>query len=363
MVLPGGLDRSNPHWTLQYLVWIVERLARRHTVHVYAVHPRLERRETYSLAGATVHALGGPAPEIRAVGRIVAEHRRAPFDVMHALWAHWPGTVAAVAGWIIRRPMLLHLAGGELVGLRDIGYGGQLGRRTRLAVGWALRRAARVSVASGAMRDLAAQRGCAATELPLGVALDRWPVRAPRSRDPAQPARLLHVGTLNRVKDHATLLHAAARLQAAGVAFHLDVVGRDTLDGEVRALADRLGLAASVTFHGFLTHDALRPVVERADLLLVSSRHEAGPLVVLEAAVAGVPTVGTDVGHVRDWAPDAAVAVPVQDAGALARETQALLHDDERRLRLAHAAQRRAVARDADWTAGATDRGTQLHRR
>ena len=61
--------------------------------------------------------------------------------------------------------------------------------------------------------------------------------------------------------------------------------------------------------------------------------------------------MGTEVGHLIDWAPDAAVAVPVGDATALAQETAALLVDEERRLHLAHLAQGRAKAEDADWTA------------
>jgi len=91
--------------------------------------------------------------------------------------------------------------------------------------------------------------------------------------------------------------------------------------------------------------------VKDADILWLSSRHEAGPLVTLEAAVAGVPTVGTAVGYVADWAPTAAVAVPVGDADALADATHHLLADDERRVALASEAQRRALAHDADWTA------------
>jgi glycosyltransferase involved in cell wall biosynthesis len=96
--------------------------------------------------------------------------------------------------------------------------------------------------------------------------------------------------------------------------------------------------------------------MERADILLMSSRHEAEPLVVLEAAVVGVPTVGTNVGHVADWAPDAAVAVAVGDADALARETMALVADEPRRLAIAREAQRRAIAIDADNTAATFER-------
>jgi glycosyltransferase involved in cell wall biosynthesis len=60
--------------------------------------------------------------------------------------------------------------------------------------------------------------------------------------------------------------------------------------------------------------------------------------------------VGTDIGHVRDFAPDAAVAVPPGDAQALARAIGDVLRDDDRRLSLARRAQAIAVREDADWT-------------
>ena len=49
-----------------------------------------------------------------------------------------------------------------------------------------------------------------------------------------------------------------------------------------------------------------------ADLLLVTSRREAVPIALLEAAVARVPAVGTAVGHLVEWSPYACHAVPVQ---------------------------------------------------
>ena len=136
------------------------------------------------------------------------------------------------------------------------------------------------------------------------------------------------MASLNRVKDQPTLLRALRALRDAGVDFTLDVVGEDTLHGQVQALTRELGLAAQVRYHGFLTQRELRPLVEAADLQLVSSRHEAGPFVLLEAAVAGVPTVGTAVGQLADWAPEAALASPVGDAAALARNAVAVLADE-----------------------------------
>ena len=85
--------------------------------------------------------------------------------------------------------------------------------------------------------------------------------------------------------------------------------------------------------------------------MVLTSRHEAGPLAVLEAAVAGVPTVGTRVGHIAEWAPDAALGVPVGDVAALVSAIGRLHGDEDRRLLIASEAMRRAVAEDAQFTA------------
>ena len=233
----------------------------------------------------------------------------------------------------------------------DIDFGLRSHARTRLWLGVATAGATEILVSSTVMQEHAAACGIETARVPFGVALDRWPSTPPRRRDPGRPARLIHVGSLNRVKDHPILLEALRILVAQGVDCHLDIVGEDTLDGRIQKMAESLGLQEHVTFHGFLPHSELRPLVESADLLLLTSRHESGPLVVLEAAMAGVPTVGTAVGHLIDWAPDAAVTVPVGDFQALARETAAVLADEEHRLRLAEAAQARAEVEDADWTA------------
>jgi glycosyltransferase involved in cell wall biosynthesis len=70
----------------------------------------------------------------------------------------------------------------------------------------------------------------------------------------------------------------------------------------------------------------------------------------LEAAVAGVPTVGTAVGHIAEWSPEASLAVPVGDFMALAAAVRQLLENEDLRLRIARAAHRRAVEQDADYT-------------
>jgi glycosyltransferase involved in cell wall biosynthesis len=232
--------------------------------------------------------------------------------------------------------------------LNDIGYGGCCTRRGRVRERVVLRNATVVTCASQPIVDSIAQRGVRAQRLPLGVDLARWPIRAPVRRRSDEMARLVHVASLNDVKDQPTLLHALRRLADAGRSFEIDVIGEDTLGGRIQALTQELGLARAVRFHGFLTQRELRPLVEAAHVAVISSRHEAGPLVYLEAAVAGVPTVGTAVGHIAEWSPDAALAVPCREPAALGAAIATLLDDEDLRLSIAAAAQRNAALEDAD---------------
>jgi glycosyltransferase involved in cell wall biosynthesis len=162
---------------------------------------------------------------------------------------------------------------------------------------------------------------------------------------------LLHVGGFRSVKDHITLLEAMAILRREGQWFELEAIGEGALSATVAQAARRRAIADVVHFHPTMVQSELRPWFERADILVVSSIHESGPLVALEAAVAGVPTVGTAVGYVSDWAPRAALAVPVGAPAALAAAIRELAGDESRRLALATAAQRIAIRSDAAETA------------
>jgi glycosyltransferase involved in cell wall biosynthesis len=352
LVVPGGVDRSGEQRVIPALLALVKRLATRHDVHVYALRQEPEPGD-WPLLGATVHNVGGRHPrlgQLRAVAAIRAAHRVAPFDLVHAIFSGPPGTVAVAAARWLRLPSIVHLTAGELVALPDIGYGGALRWRGRVRERLVLRGATAITATSDPILEELAAVGLAGQRVPLGVDLDTWPAQPPRRRDPGAPLRLVHVASLNPVKDQSTLLHAIALLARLGIAFHLDVVGEDTLGGRIQLLADALGLAHRVTFHGFLTRSQAWPVLARADVHLVASRHEAGPMSLLEAAVVGLPTVGTRVGHVAEWAPHAALAVAVGDADALGRAIVRVAQDEDLRLRLAHEAQRRARLEDADHT-------------
>jgi len=356
LILPGGVDRSGRDRVIPAFLWLVERLALRHDLTVIALSQGT-RPDSYTLRGAPVVdlALPGRSPFPGALSRygfprlLRVLRERGPFDVLHAFWAGAPGVLATVSARFLRVPSLVSLGGGELVALPQIGYGMQLSWKGRLQVASTLRLASRLTAATEGMCRLVRAVGREADLVPLGVD-PGWRLAPPAVA--ASPAfRLLHVASLNRVKDQTTLLGALRRIVDAEPRVTLDVVGEDTLGGVVHSECAALGLASRVRFHGPLPFDVLPALYRSADLLLVTSRHEAGPLVVREAASFGVPTVGTEVGQVADWAPEAARAVPIGDASALATAVLELLRDSPRRAELGRRAYELATSFDADDTA------------
>ena len=348
LVVPGGVDRSGTERVIPCLLWLVERLtAASHEVHLFALNQEPSPGE-WPLLGASVHNAGLRWPRTRTVSAMLREHRKQPFKVVHAFWAGAPGQAAALFSAIARVPFAVTLPGGDLAALPDIGYGARLRWRGRLSTSAVLSRAAAIIVPSDWMAAEAAALGWRTTTIPFGVAVDRWPAMRPRPRSPGTPIRLIHAASLNRVKDPFGLLRAMRLLADLGVEFTLDIIGEDTLAGAVQRQCTDLGLDARVRFHGFVPNAELRGWFERSDLLVMNSRHETGPIVLLEAAMTGVPTVGTAVGTIADWAPDAAIAVPTSDSGALASAIAGLAEHEEERLRLAAAAQARARGHDAD---------------
>jgi glycosyltransferase involved in cell wall biosynthesis len=357
-VTPGGVDRSGRERVIPVLLWLLERLARQHEVHVFVLNQYAEPC-SYPLLGTSVHNLGEQSLRrnaqpgtgfIKVWFSLLSGLRMfGPFDLLHGFWGGSPGLLAALSARWTGCPSVVSLAGGELVGIREIGYGSQLTWRGRSRVAWSVRLADRVTVASGTMHALAASRRIKAEIVPLGVA----PVffTAGRSMSGQPPWRLLHVASLNQVKDPATLIKALKIVSETAPGVHLDVIGEDTLKGSIQQLSADLGLGEQVTFHGFLPLSSIHPYYQKADLCVMASRHEAGPLVALEAAACGVPTIGTPVGHLADWAPERAWSVPIGDAPRLADGILTLLRNAHLRENLGRAAQQWAKTYDADWTA------------
>lgn len=353
-LLVPGFSADASDWCIPALRNLVRELAGDVDLHVFALrYPHDPAR--YELFGANITALGGgdargrSSAELwrRTASALAAEHRARPFDVLHAFWAGEPGFVTALSGRAFRIPTVVSLAGGELARLRDIGYGGLIRRAERIKTRLALWLAS--AVTTGSALGLASARvwlgsriQSRARKIPLGVD-DGMFTPAPAVPD-SGPVRLLHVASLSPVKDQASLLFAAAALRQRGYSFELDIAGSGPLQGELRGVADRLGLDTVVRWRGEIRHDHLPCEYQRAQVFVLSSRHEAQSMVALEAAASGLPVVGTRVGVLPELAPDAARVASVGDPTGLADAIAGLLDDGPSRTRSGAAARAIAVA-------------------
>jgi glycosyltransferase involved in cell wall biosynthesis len=98
---------------------------------------------------------------------------------------------------------------------------------------------------------------------------------------------LLAVGRLHPVKDHAFLIEGCARLRQRGTDVRCRIVGDGPLREELQKLVTARGLQKEVQLLGQVEHGCLSELYREADLVVLTSRSEGLPLVLMEAMALG----------------------------------------------------------------------------
>ncbi len=106
-----------------------------------------------------------------------------------------------------------------------------------------------------------------------------------------QPPVVLAVGRLEAVKDYPTLLRALAWLRERRPV-RLIVLGEGPLRGDLERMAQDLGLAEAVDFHGVVENPYA--YMRRSAVLALSSRWEGFGIVLVEALACGTQVVATN---------------------------------------------------------------------
>jgi glycosyltransferase involved in cell wall biosynthesis len=157
-----------------------------------------------------------------------------------------------------------------------------------------------------------------------------------RRRDPAaRPVRVLTVGRLVPDKNLALLIEVFAECSFDEEEASLEVCGTGPLEGELRALASRLGVP--VRFRGYTPPSSLPQVYADADILALVSTYEPFGVTVREAAATGLPVIcSARAGAAGDVAVDGenAVVVDPSDRAAVRDALRALVRDGDLRARL-----------------------------
>ena len=127
---------------------------------------------------------------------------------------------------------------------------------------------------------------------------------------------LVFMGELRPVKGIDVLLDAIARLRDAGRNVTATLVGDGPERAALQAQAEALGLTGLVRFRPAMPgHEALT----LGRIMVVPSRAESLPYVVLETAAGGKPLITTNVGGIPEiYGPLSHTLVPPQDCPALA---------------------------------------------
>ncbi len=193
--------------------------------------------------------------------------------------------------------------------------------------------------------------------IPNGVDLEFF---AP---DPAVPRfpmpTLLYLGRLKRYKRVDLILHALARLRAAGLDARAVLAGTGDHAPALRALRGELGLEDVVEMPGFVSEEEKRKLFRRAWAHVLTSPKEGWGISNLEAAACGTATVASDSPGLRDSVIDGRTGylVPHGDVDALSERLRCLLTDPGLRDRLG--AEARTFAEGFSWERAADD--TEAH--
>lgn len=346
------IDNMNVGGTEMNAVRMAERLvAAGVQLRVFSLAERGPLLERYQRLGVPVHFLpigslyGRNA--LRCGRELAATIRREGVQVVHA---HDFYSNIFAAPWT-------RLAGARFVASRRWWEGPE--RRlqrwaNRLSYVAAHRVVANSEGVAALLTDTERVRGSAVTVIPNFLdedAFDEPPASWRRELEaelclPAERVVVGVVASLQPIKDHATLLRAAARLASSHPDLHVVLVGADSGSrGDLERLAEALGIAARVRFAG------LRPSIPSMhwlfDVSALTSVSEGLPNSVLEAMAAGRPVVATRVGAVPDAVvhADSGFLVEPGDDQQLAAALGELIRDPGLRERFGEAGRAAAQAR------------------
>lgn len=161
---------------------------------------------------------------------------------------------------------------------------------------------------------------------------------------PAEALLVGFVGRLSPEKGPEVFARAAMRVHHRLPDVHFAYVGEGPMAGELRTLAQQLGLAGRLHFAG--SRGDMPQVYPEFDVQVACSHSEALPFALLEGMASGLPVVATRVGGIADVVEPGGCGALVEDddCEAVARELLALLEDAPRRARLGQRARERTLA-------------------
>ncbi|MBU0477482.1 glycosyltransferase [bacterium] len=247
---------------------------------------------------------------IGVIKKVKEIYKTFKFDVIFCSWAYPDGFGSALIAKLLRTPFVMKVHG------TDVNVVTRYFFRRRMIV-YALKRAEKVIAVSNALKEKIIGLGIDKEKIEVisnGVDTDLFrPVDRIPSRDklclPQDKKSILYIGNLEKIKGIDLLIDAMKDLPEG---INLAIVGRGSLEDELRAKVETLGLEDRVKFYGSQLHSDIPLWLNSCDVLCVPSRNEGCPNVVLEALACGTAIVASKVGGIPEL-------IRTEDAGILVR--------------------------------------------
>lgn len=268
-----------------------------------------------------------PTDDLRALRGLVAAMRRFRPHIVHTHTAK-AGALGRAAAVLARVPARVHTFHGHLL------HGYFSPAKTRLVV------QAERNLAAATDRLVAVGRGVRDDLLAAGIGRPgQYAVVPPGTTPAAAPGRaearerlgvpqdslvVVYVGRVTRIKRPDRFLAVAREVRRAVPATRFLVCGDGDLHSDLESAAD-LGDA----LHLLGWRADVETVYAAADVVLLTSDNEGMPVSLIEAGLAGVPAVATNVGSVAEVVRDGTTGLLAPpNADALTRHTVTLLRDE-----------------------------------
>lgn len=189
--------------------------------------------------------------------------------------------------------------------------------------------------------------------VPNGVD-DRFYEVMPALRPLPPPLRLLFAGSLIALKGLDVLIRALGRLKEKNH-WTLTVAGDGDERERIEALSTELGIRDRVFWSGRVIPDGMAEVMGKHHALILPSKREGRPNVVLEAMAAGLAVIATDISGVRELVQDGVTGflVPPGDDELLAAALERVLRKPELLQSLGASGRKRMVDEGLTWEATA----------